>query len=87
MKKIILPLAVLSVVAFSSCGGSEADKQAEAFCACVEAHEKGEDTKDCEKDMEALEDKFKEDEEAYKAFAKAAKDACPDAEKFIDRKN
>tara|TARA_B100001758_G_C17748212_1_gene273911 strand:+ start:239 stop:385 length:147 start_codon:yes stop_codon:yes gene_type:complete len=44
-------------------------------------------TPECESNMEKLEEEFKKDKVRYKKFAEAAREICPDAEKYISRMN
>jgi hypothetical protein len=74
-----------------SCGGDSSSEEndeksensdVEAFCECVKNP-----TRDCEDAMEKLEEEFQKDKKRYDAFAKGAREECPDAEKYISRMN
>lgn len=78
MKKSVLSIALFSLL-LVSCGGNSDVK---AFCECV-----ANPTKECEAEMEKLEEEFKKDEDRYKKFAEEARKQCPDAEKYIKRMN
>ncbi len=79
MKKLSISFLILgSIIVLSSCSSSNAD--AEAFCACV-----ANPTDECEQEMEKLESDFKSGDKDYEAFAKAARETCPDEEKWIER--
>ena len=90
MKNLLYLLFILPLL--FSCGDddSSSDKNdekqvnsdVEAFCECFKNP-----TRDCEDEMEKLEDEFKIDKKRYDAFAKWAKEMCPDAEKYISRMN
>ena len=87
MKKLLC-LLLISPVMFS-CGDDDSSNEvttsksdAQAFCDCV-----NNPTKECEMEMEALEEEFKKDNDRYEAFAKEAREICPDAEKYIKRMN
>lgn len=68
MKKLILPVAVLTVIAFSSCGGGP--KVPETICECLELKDKYDSKEAAEKELGA--DKFKEIDEACEKLAKEA---------------
>ena len=66
----------------SSNEAKDSNSDAQAFCDCV-----NNPTKECEMEMEALEEEFKKNNDRYEAFAKEAREICPDAEKYIKRMN
>lgn len=87
MKKLFCLLLIFPVL--FSCGDDDSSNEAkdsnsdaQAFCDCV-----NNPTKECEMEMEALEEEFKKDNDRYEAFAKEAREICPDAEKYIKRMN
>ena len=83
MKKIFNIIIV--TVLFISCGNEDdgtSSNDVQSFCDCVKNP-----TKECEAEMEKLEEEFKKDEARYKKFSEEAMKSCPDAEKYIKRMN
>ena len=78
--KRILSIAVIS--AFMISCGDDGSNDVQAFCDCVKNP-----TKECEAEMEKLEEEFKKDEARYNKFSEEAMKSCPDAEKYIKRMN
>ena len=86
MKKVFLAFTVVGVFLLASCGGGGSD--AAKFCACYEeAMSEDGPSESCNKDMEALEEAFKEDAERFAKFKEEATKSCPDAAAIIDRMN
>jgi hypothetical protein len=74
-----------AALGFSGCGGE--NKDAAAFCDCVAKLESGQDSDQCDKDMEQMEEDFKKDQARYDAFKTAAMKKCPTAAEIIERMN
>jgi len=83
MKNLFYILFVFPLL-FSCADASEtlSNPDARAFCDCV-----NNPTPECERYMEKLEEEFQKDKKRYKAFAKGAREECPDAEEYISRMN
>lgn len=78
--KYLFCLLLASPLLFSC--GNQSSSDVKAFCDCVQNP-----TPECESNMEKLEEEFKKDKVRYEKFAEAAREICPDAEKYISRMN